>query len=374
MIGLDKKLRKFLLLALTFYFITFPLLAKDSTVRFDISEYTARKLNQKINKTFNNWANQYGTMRFNIGLNEKFKFSNTQIDALFPIKEGNAALWFMQAGYQNLLSKHQFNIGSGMRIFSSDAMLGANSFFDYSTSNKHYRIGLGLEYWQNYLKLTNNYYFGLSEWDLDKEVNFYTKPANGFDLNQDFYLPFWPSFGMTLAYEKYFGDLSKTKLEKIDQEFFILGINYDFVPLIGIKAHYKINKEKEKTAFIGLNTTYRFGVPLMAQLEIKNIDFLRRISGNRYDLVTRNNDIILQYDKSLNIKMNSNIVGIEGEEKKIFHTIALDKNFRIENWEGSIKSNLSPECWRIESLKECRIKLPSYNVVTSSNSYDLFLY
>ena len=95
MIGLDKKLRKFLLLALTFYFITFPLLAKDSTVRFDISEYTARKLNQKINKTFNNWANQYGTMRFNIGLNEKFKFSNTQIDALFPIKEGNAALWFM---------------------------------------------------------------------------------------------------------------------------------------------------------------------------------------------------------------------------------------------------------------------------------------
>ena len=57
----------------------------------------------------------------------------------------------------------QSNIGFGWRDFSeSDWMAGVNTFNDHDLSRSHTRVGVGSEYWRDYLKLSAKGYIRAS--------------------------------------------------------------------------------------------------------------------------------------------------------------------------------------------------------------------
>ncbi|MCW7136047.1 inverse autotransporter beta domain-containing protein [Escherichia coli] len=70
-------------------------------------------------------------------------------------------------------------------------------FFDHDLSRYHSRAGLGAEYWRDYLKLSSNAYIGLTGWRSAPELDndFEARPANGWDLRAEGWLPAWPQLG-----------------------------------------------------------------------------------------------------------------------------------------------------------------------------------
>ena len=75
-------------------------------------------------------------------------------------------------------------------------MAGVNTFIDHDLSRSHTRIGVGAEYWRDYLKLSANGYIRASGWKKSPDVEDYQeRPANGWDIRAEGYLPAWPQLG-----------------------------------------------------------------------------------------------------------------------------------------------------------------------------------
>ena len=83
-------------------------------------------------------------------------------------------------------------------------MAGVNTFIDHDLSRSHTRIGVGAEYWRDYLKLSANGYIRASGWKKSPDIEDYQeRPANGWDIRAEGYLPAWPQLGASLMYEQY---------------------------------------------------------------------------------------------------------------------------------------------------------------------------
>lgn len=87
-------------------------------------------------------------------------------------------------------------------------MSGINFFFDHDLSRYHSRAGIGAEYWRDYLKLSSNGYLRLTNWRSAPELDndYEARPANGWDVRAEGWLPAWPYLGGKLVYEQYYGD------------------------------------------------------------------------------------------------------------------------------------------------------------------------
>lgn len=86
-------------------------------------------------------------------------------------------------------------------------LLGGNAFYDYDFTRGHRRLGLGTEAWTDYLKFSGNYYHPLSDWKDSEDFDFYEeRPARGWDIRMESWLPFYPQLGAKLVYEQYYGD------------------------------------------------------------------------------------------------------------------------------------------------------------------------
>lgn len=87
-------------------------------------------------------------------------------------------------------------------------MVGTNAFFDHDLSRYHSRVGFGVEYAQDFLKLSANTYLRTSSWRGASELknDYNARPANGWDLQAEGFLPSYPHLGGNLKFEQYFGD------------------------------------------------------------------------------------------------------------------------------------------------------------------------
>ncbi|TNA23039.1 hypothetical protein EMF73_32375, partial [Klebsiella pneumoniae] len=211
-------------------------------------------------------------------------------------------------------------IGFGWRHFSeNDWMAGVNTFIDHDLSRSHTRIGVGAEYWRDYLKLSANGYIRASGWKKSPDVEDYQeRPANGWDIRAEGYLPAWPQLGASLMYEQYYGDevglFGKDKRQK-DPHAITAEVNYTPVPLLTLSAGHKQGKSGENDTRFGLEVNYRIGEPLEKQLDTDSIRERRMLAGSRYDLVERNNNIVLEYRKSevIRIALPERIEGKGGQ-------------------------------------------------------------
>ncbi|OOO73726.1 adenylate cyclase, partial [Shigella boydii] len=113
-------------------------------------------------------------------------------------------------------------------------------------------------------------------------------------------------------YEQYYGDevglFGKDKRQK-DPHAISAEVNYTPVPLLTLSAGHKQGKSGENDTRFGLEVNYRIGEPLEKQLDTDSIRERRMLAGSRYDLVERNNNIVLEYRKSEVIRIALNRPG-----------------------------------------------------------------
>lgn len=234
----------------------------DATRNFITGMATA-KANQEIQE----WLGKYGTARVKLNVDKDFSLKDSSLEMLYPIYDTPTNMLFTQGAIHRTDDRTQSNIGFGWRHFSgNDWMAGVNTFIDHDLSRSHTRIGVGAEYWRDYLKLSANGYIRASGWKKSPDVEDYQeRPANGWDIRAEGYLPAWPQLGASLMYEQYYGDevglFGKDKRQK-DPHAISAEVTYTPVPLLTLSAGHKQGKSGENDTRFGLEVNYR--ITLMA--------------------------------------------------------------------------------------------------------------
>ncbi|OBU05723.1 hypothetical protein AYY16_10930 [Morganella psychrotolerans] len=281
------------------------------------------EINTQTNNEVTEWLQGKGKARVKFDVDNDFTLKNSQLDILVPLWELPEHMVFSQASLHRTESRTQSNLGLGYRFFASEYMLGVNTFYDHDWSRSHSRVGLGAEYQRDFMKLSANGYFRTSDWKDSRDVQFYEeRPADGWDLRAEGYLPAYPEIGGKLVYEKYYGDsvglFGKDNQQK-NPYAVTVGANYSPFPLLTFNAEQRQGKSGENDTRFGIDLNYTFGVPMLQQLDSHQLLASRLLQSNRYDFVDRNNHIILEYRKkeTISVSLPAQVSGYTGEKRTL---------------------------------------------------------
>lgn len=241
----------------------------------------------------------YGKVRSTLSISQDGSLEGSSIDYFVPLYDSQKSVYFSQLSAQRKEERTIGNIGFGVRHNFDKWLLGGNIFYDYDFTRGHRRLGLGTEAWTDYLKFSGNYYHPLSDWKDSKDFDFYLeRPARGWDVRAEAWLPSYPQLGGKIVFEQYYGDevalFGTDNLEK-DPYAVTLGVNYQPVPLLTVGTEYKAGTGDNSDLSINATVNYQFGVPLKDQLNSDNVKAAHSLMGRRHDFVERNNFIVLEY-------------------------------------------------------------------------------
>ncbi|WON76424.1 Ig-like domain-containing protein [Serratia sp. UGAL515B_01] len=292
------------------------------------------------NTAVENWLNQVGSAKVQLNVDDKLTLEGSQVDVLLPLQDTPSLLTFSQLGMRYINDRLTLNAGIGQRHFLDQQMFGYNLFLDRDVQGRHSRIGLGGEYARDYLRIGANGYFGATGWKNSRDLDgFDEKAANGFDIRTEAYLPALPQLGGKLVYEHYFGDevgLFGKDNRQSDPSAFTVGVNYSPIPLVTLGAdHKRGNSGMEETRF-NLSFNYALGTPLSQQLDPANVGAKRTLAGSRYELVDRNNEIVLQYREQqlLNVVMAPLMQGDSGQTIALPITVTSKHGVASFEWQA----------------------------------------
>lgn len=323
-----------------------------------------------------NWfAAKHATAELSLGVAENGVKSGS-LDVLMPLYDTKNDLLFTQLGFRrsNQFSedyRNTVNIGAGYRHTTDNRwILGANSFYDRDLTGKNDRLGLGLEAMTDYLKVSGNSYIRLSDWKQSPDMDYFQeRPANGWDLRTEAYLPQYPQLGGKLMYEQYYGEevgLFGASNRQKDPSATTVGLSYTPIPLISLSTDYRQGENGlSETSFkIGFNL--QLGVPLKKQLSADELRASRLIEHSRYDLVDRRNDIVLDFKE--NEKGSIALpIQLKGSANEIINfPVNISGPVRNITWEGTAASYAMV----YGGGPTASIKLPSYNTA-GTNFYTL---
>lgn len=249
----------------------------------------------------NNWLKKYGTAQVQANIDHHGNLEGSQFDMLLPLYDAQSDMAFTQYGLRRIDKRTTANLGLGHRHFFNDWMLGYNAFVDHDVTRSHTRAGLGLEYARDYLRLSTNGYMRLTGWKDSPDLEDYReRPANGFDLRAEGWLPALPQLGGKLMYEQYFGDevgLFGHDNRQKDPHAVTAGLNYTPVPLLTVGVDRRQGTSGNGETLFNLGVNYEIGTPWAKQISPDSVGSRRTLAGGRYDLVDRNNQIVLEYQK-----------------------------------------------------------------------------
>lgn len=253
--------------------------------------------------------------------------------------------------------------------------LGGNAFLDYDLSQSHARIGFGLEYWRDFLKFGFNSYFRMSGWKQSPDiVDYQARPANGWDIRAEGYLPDWPQLGGKVVYEQYYGN-EVALFGKDDRQrnpyAVTIGASYTPFPLFTLNAEQRQGKSGESEMRWGMELNYRLHEPWHQQVDPGQVTALRRIAGSRFDFVDRNNQIVLEYRKTqlLHLFTPSLLTGYGGEQKTF--PISVNSKYALARIDWSASALLAQGGKIItESSDRFSVQLPSYRP-QGDNTYSM---
>ncbi|MGR3755569.1 inverse autotransporter beta domain-containing protein, partial [Edwardsiella anguillarum] len=271
------------------------------------------------------WMSQFGTAEVNLQAGNGWDGSS--LDWLLPFYDTPAMLAFSQVGARYINSRFTANVGGGQRFFFDHGMVGYNTFIDQDISGNNSRLGVGIEYWRDYLKTSLNTYFRLSGWHQSyDQSDYYERPANGFDLRVNAYLPSYPALGTKLIFEQYYGNnvaLFDRDSKQSNPSAFTMGVNYTPIPLVTFGADYRLGAGGRNDTLYSLQFNYRFGDSWQQQISPQNVANLRSLQGSRYDLVQRNNNIVLDYKKQdvISLTIPDGMSGLEGTVRSITYSV-----------------------------------------------------
>ncbi len=274
------------------------------------------------------WLSRWGTARVSLGVDEDFSLKSSSFEFLHPWYETPDNLVFSQHTLHRTDDRTQTNHGIGWRYFTPSWMSDVNMFIDHDLTRYHTRTGMGVEYWRDYLKLSGNGYLRLSNWRSAPELDndYEARPANGWDLRAEGWLPAWPQLGGKLVYEQYYGDevaLFGKDERQNDPHAITAGLSYTPVPLISFSAEQRQGKQGENDTRIGMELTLQPGHSLQKQLDPAEVAARRSLVGSRYDLVDRNNNIVLEYRKKelVRLTLTDPLKGKPGEVKSLVSSL-----------------------------------------------------
>ncbi|WLI75223.1 Ig-like domain-containing protein [Kosakonia sp. H02] len=336
------------------------LMSKDMT---NSSLNLARSLGEGIvNQQINDWMDNKGSVNASLGSD-----GAVTGDLLVPLLDNENQLLFGQLGLRKNDERNIANIGLGYRQQIGRGMYGVNTFYDYDYTGKNARLGVGGEAWADYLKMSVNAYYGLTDWhpsSLDKMKDYDERPANGFDVRLDGWLPSHPQWGGTLKYERYFGKdiaLASSGDLKNDPYALTLGLNYSPFPLLTLSGERSFGDSHDTRFDLALN--YRLGVPLWRQLDADNVDIQRSLIGSKYALVDRNYNIVMQYRKQLLVALSvpQHFTVEAGSTLRIPVTVTKAKYGlkRIE-WRASANFTANGGRWHQPSMTALDVQVPAY--------------
>jgi adhesin/invasin len=194
------------------------------------------------------------------------------------------------------------NLGLGYRHQTENRwLLGANTFYDRDVTGKNDRLGMGVEAWTDNLKVAANGYLRLSDWKKSPDVyDYLERPANGWDVRAEAFLPSYPQLGGKLMYEQYYGDevgLFGPSSHQKDPSAMTVGLTYAPIPLISVAADYRQGQNGMSDTSIRLGINYRIGESFKKQLSPDQIRINHMLQNARYDLVDRRNEIVMDHKK-----------------------------------------------------------------------------
>ncbi|MBF7997452.1 Ig-like domain-containing protein [Rahnella laticis] len=249
------------------------------------------------------WLGQFGTARIQIDVDRHGGWGHSSGDLLVPLYDNQRSLMFIQGGIRKPSDRLTGNLGYGVRTFWQNGwMYGGNVFFDDDFTGKNRRVGIGGEAWTDYLRLSANTYVGTSQWHTSRDFDgsWQEKPASGYDIRTQGWLPAYPQLGAKLVWEQYYGDqvalFDKDHLQR-DPHAVTAGVEYTPVPLVTFGVDQKQGRGEHDTQLM-LGMHWSFGHDWRWQTDPANVQALRTLTGSRYELVDRNNEIVLQYRKN----------------------------------------------------------------------------
>lgn len=325
------------------------------------------------------WLSQFGTARVNISTDEHFTLNDSELDLLVPIYNEKENLLFTQLGGRRHDDRNSINGGFGYRHFNEGWMWGTNIFYDRQVSgNQHQRLGVGTELGWDYLKLSANGYFRLSDWISSSRYDDYDeRAANGFDIRATGYLPAYPQLGANIMYEQYFGHsvgLSGDDEDDRQKDPYAvtLGVNYTPVPLVTMGLNQKMGKSGENDTQVNLALTWTPGVPLSAQLDPSQVALRRTLQGGRMDLVDRNNNIVLEYRKQelISLSLPAKLEGAEQSKQVMTAKVKAKHGLDRIEWQGDSFFSHGGKITAGSSPEQVVMTLPAWQG-SGSNSYTL---
>ncbi|EMR9379988.1 inverse autotransporter adhesin IatC [Escherichia coli] len=325
------------------------------------------------------WLSRWGTARVSLGVDEDFSLKSSSFEFLHPWYETPDNLVFSQHTLHRTDDRTQTNHGIGWRYFTPSWMSGVNMFIDHDLTRYHTRTGMGVEYWRDYLKLSGNGYLRLSNWRSAPELDndYEARPANGWDLRVEGWLPAWPQLGGKLVYEQYYGDevaLFGKDERQNDPHAITAGLSYTPVPLISFSAEQRQGKQGENDTRIGMELTLQPGHSLQKQLDPAEVAARRSLVGSRYDLVDRNNNIVLEYRKKelVRLTLTDPLKGKPGEVKSLVSS--LQTKYALKGYDIEAASLQSAGGKVAVSGKDIQVTIPPYRFTAmpeTDNTYPI---
>lgn len=316
------------------------------------------------------WLSRFGTARITLGVDEDFSLKNSQFDFLHPWYETPDNLFFSQHTLHRTDERTQINNGLGWRHFTPTWMSGINFFFDHDLSRYHSRAGIGAEYWRDYLKLSSNGYLRLTNWRSAPELDndYEARPANGWDVRAEGWLPAWPHLGGKLVYEQYYGD-EVALFDKDDRQSnphaITAGLNYTPFPLMTFSAEQRQGKQGENDTRFAVDFTWQPGSAMQKQLDPNEVAARRSLAGSRYDLVDRNNNIVLEYRKKelVRLTLTDPVTGKSGEVKSLVSSLQTKYALKGYNVEATALEAAGDKV--VTTGKDILVTLPAYRFTST---------
>ncbi|EFE62612.1 yeeJ protein [Escherichia coli B088] len=299
------------------------------------------------------WLSRFGTARITLGVDEDFSLKNSQFDFLHPWYETPDNLFFSQHTLHRTDERTQINNGLGWRHFTPTWMSGINFFFDHDLSRYHSRAGIGAEYWRSAPELDNDYE---------------ARPANGWDVRAEGWLPAWPHLGGKLVYEQYYGD-EVALFDKDDRQSnphaITAGLNYTPFPLMTFSAEQRQGKQGENDTRFAVDFTWQPGSAMQKQLDPNEVAARRSLAGSRYDLVDRNNNIVLEYRKKelVRLTLTDPVTGKSGEVKSLVSSLQTKYALKGYNVEATALEAAGGKV--VTTGKDILVTLPGYRFTST---------
>ncbi|MGJ0577161.1 Ig-like domain-containing protein [Xenorhabdus bovienii] len=279
----------------------------------------AQQLSSAVTSTLTPWLNQYGNARLTLPFDNHFSLKDVAFDWLLPWNNVASGMAFSQLGVKTHHGQATTTLGFGYRYLADTWLWGANVFWDALWPEQHHRYSFGLEAWHDNVKLSANLYQRLSHWKPSQLTDFDARPANGWDIQAETYLPAFPHWGGQLKYEHYdgqqvalFGEAERQK----NPYSVTAGLTYTPVPLVTLGADFRQGKQGASENRFTLSLNYRLGVPFNQQLDPKAVAPLRNLRSSQFDFVNRRSDMVLDYQKQtlLTLAFPASINGYEGKK------------------------------------------------------------